>query len=268
MSLVIIMGGCQSSTREKESRTQVKVVKPSVEIETFTPSVDAVTRDFSTFWNYWNDHTKLAVNYIALGMAGEKMNHALFLKKLKTGKYLPVLVKKEGTMSYYKLTKLPKDVAPDISETISYTATRYYKYCQMEGRALPDFHFKDLDGRTYNRENCKGKILVLNTWFVKCAACKEEMPDLNQLVATYKDRKDIVFLGLCLDDADKIHSFLNQMAFAYHIIPDAMEYNRNGLHTSVYPTNTVVNKEGEVVKMMESNAPTLQLILEDLAAER
>lgn len=171
-SLVTILSGCQSNTQDKRVQRPEKSANASCALEVFSPNIDAVTKDFSIFWSYWNAHTNLALGYTALNAAGEKVDHGSFLKSLKEGKYLPVLIKNDGSTPFYKLVKIPKGAVNNISETVSYAASRYYTYSQMEGKPLPRFNFKDLDGHTYTNENCKGKVLVLNTWFIKCTACK------------------------------------------------------------------------------------------------
>lgn len=264
---LILMSGCQGNSSDL-TLMAIDTSEASGNrntIETFSPNADSITRDFRTFWNYWNFNTNLAVDYTALDEKGKVIGHDLFLKTLKSGKYLPVLVKKDRSRSYYQLVSMQHVSDHNISETISYEAARYYKYCQMEGKTLPEYNFKDLDGHTYNTSNCKGKILVLNTWFVRCGACKDEMPDLNRLKKSYKNRNDIVFLGLCLDGVDSIQKFLTRVPFTYHIIANAKEYNQTSLDIGVYPTNIIVDKKGKVVKVMEGNFDALKVKLAKLA---
>lgn len=63
----------------------------------------------------------------------------------------------------------------------------------MKDKPLPNFNFTDLNGHIYNKESCKGKIVVLNFWFINGAPFAAEIPLLNQLVELYKNRNDIIF---------------------------------------------------------------------------
>jgi thiol-disulfide isomerase/thioredoxin len=45
----------------------------------------------------------------------------------------------------------------------------------------------------------KGKIVVIKCWYIHCAACIKEFPEVNNLVRKYKDRKDIIFISLAED---------------------------------------------------------------------
>lgn len=38
----------------------------------------------------------------------------------------------------------------------------------LVGKKVPKFEFVDLNGHKYNRENTKGKILVMKFWFIGC----------------------------------------------------------------------------------------------------
>jgi thiol-disulfide isomerase/thioredoxin len=40
-------------------------------------------------------------------------------------------------------------------------------------------------------------------WFVYCQKCAEELPFLNMLVKEYENRKNILFIGLALDENKK-----------------------------------------------------------------
>lgn len=57
--------------------------------------------------------------------------------------------------------------------------------------------FLAFDDKTYGEKELSGKIVVMNFWYSKCLPCIKEIPELNKIVAEYKDNKNIVFLGFC-----------------------------------------------------------------------
>lgn len=61
----------------------------------------------------------------------------------------------------------------------------------------PLFEIKDLTGKTVHLEALKGKVVVLNFWFVECKPCVSEIPELNELVFDFQ-KEDIVFMALAL----------------------------------------------------------------------
>ncbi|MDB9836330.1 TlpA family protein disulfide reductase [Flavobacteriaceae bacterium] len=84
----------------------------------------------------------------------------------------------------------------------------------------PDFSAKDMNGKTYSLSSLKGKVVVINFWFVECKPCVIEMPELNEIVQKYKSEK-VVFLAFALNEQPKIESFLKKHAFDYTILPDS-----------------------------------------------
>src|SRR6476660_784019 len=67
------------------------------------------------------------------------------------------------------------------------------------GKKLELFTTKDLNGNPVDLVNARGKIIVLNFWFINCGAFRKEIPDLNKLVEQFKDNKDVLFIGVSLD---------------------------------------------------------------------
>ncbi len=109
----------------------------------------------------------------------------------------------------------------------------------------PDFQGEDIYGKFYDTENLAGKVVVLKFWFQACKPCLDEIPELNQLVAQYRDNSEVVFLAPSLDRKASILSFLQRMPFHYSIIPDARKIAHN-YNVPGYPTHVVINRFGKV----------------------
>ncbi|MEO7213776.1 TlpA disulfide reductase family protein [Mucilaginibacter sp.] len=102
------------------------------------------------------------------------------------------------------------------------------------------FSAKDVDGNKVDFKALAGKVIVLNFWFIACEPCKQEIPELNKLVA---NNPDVVFIGIGLDLKYEIKDFLKVTPFNYRQIYDAREdCNRYGINS--YPTNVVIDKKG------------------------
>ena len=93
-------------------------------------------------------------------------------------------------------------------------------------------------------ETLKGKVVVINFWFVECKPCVMEMPDLNKLVEKYKN-KNVVFLGLAMNEKTKIEKFLKTTNFKYNIVPDAQQVVQDYGVLS-FPTHVVIDKDANV----------------------
>ncbi len=114
-----------------------------------------------------------------------------------------------------------------------------------KGEKIKDFSVKDIKGNTYNTADLKGKIIVIKFWFIKCQPCIMEMPELNELVEKYKE-KEVVFLGLALDDEKALQSFIEKTAFHYNIVAKSTKL-ANQFDVEGYPTHFIVDKEGTIV---------------------
>ena len=114
----------------------------------------------------------------------------------------------------------------------------------FEGSKAKPFEMKDIDGNIYKMDDLKGKVVVLNFWFIGCAPCVQEMPELNELVAEYKE-DEVVFLGIANDRKRELQSFLNKKEFDYKIIPNgstlAMSYKIMG-----FPSHIVIGKDATI----------------------
>lgn len=109
----------------------------------------------------------------------------------------------------------------------------------------PSFIINDIEGNRVELEELKGKVVVINFWFIKCKPCIEEMPELNKLVKKYKDNENVVFLGITHDKKEKVTEFLKKEAFDYTLIPDAQSIV-NDYIVMGFPTNIVLDKLGDV----------------------
>jgi thiol-disulfide isomerase/thioredoxin len=125
---------------------------------------------------------------------------------------------------------------------------------EIIGKPAINFIASDLLGNTYSLDQLKGKLIVINFWFVECKPCVMEIPDLNQLVQKYKN-KDVVFLGIALSNKDKIQSFLKSKPFKYNIIPDAQDI-ASKYNILSYPTHMIIDKNSIVIYTNSGLSPT------------
>lgn len=113
------------------------------------------------------------------------------------------------------------------------------------GKKASSFSVTDMTGEHYSLESLKGKVVVINCWFVECKPCVMEMPDLNALADKYRDN-GVVFLGFALNDKKEIGKFLEKNPFRYRLVPNAMEIVQL-FGVSAFPTHIVLDPESTIV---------------------
>ena len=115
---------------------------------------------------------------------------------------------------------------------------------QWKDQPLPEGDFLQMiDGSVKSFSDYKGKLLVINFWYINCGPCIVEMPYLNDLVDKYQN-EDIQFLALSFDTIPDIKSFLNRTEFKYEhgSISRSMMYD----FTPVAPGHFIVDTEGVI----------------------
>lgn len=116
----------------------------------------------------------------------------------------------------------------------------------QEGMAAPAFTAKTLDGNRVDLTSLKGKVVVLNFWFIGCPSCRAHQPKLNELKAKFAGRDDVVFLAITADPASDVNKYLSKERFDYPQTTDADALIK-AFKVAVYPKNIVIDKNGEIV---------------------
>ncbi len=110
----------------------------------------------------------------------------------------------------------------------------------------PAFSAKDMNGKEWSLDKLKGKIAVLNFWFINCAPCVEEIPDLNGLKNKYANNKNVEFIAITFDSKADVKTFLQKNPFNYNIITDANKIMDDYIVVG-FPTNILLDKNNDII---------------------
>lgn len=116
----------------------------------------------------------------------------------------------------------------------------------QEGMAAPEIAGKTLDGKKIDAAMLKGKVVVLNFWFIGCASCRAHQPKLNELKAKFADRDDVIFLAVTADPAGDVRKYIEKEKFDFPQLTDAEQLLKT-FRFSGYPKNIVISRQGEIV---------------------
>ena len=115
-----------------------------------------------------------------------------------------------------------------------------------------NFTATSIDGNPVELESLKGKIVVLTFWSTRCAICHSEIPKLNRLTEQFRG-KDVVFLGLTMDNDAKATAYLQKNPFKFNILTNSFgvfyqyaEKDTKGNINMGFPTHFLVNQNGEI----------------------
>jgi peroxiredoxin len=227
------------------------------------PEVDPIQiqKDYSSWWTYQSKNIMLSRDFVALDTLSREIPKETFLDQLANSNYIPIRLQSDDVIYYYKLFKIQPNSDTSIKATINQEAFDVYKNFKMENTPFPKFSFKDLNGNLVSNETMKGKIVVIKCWYIHCAACIKEFPDVNKLVEKYKDRKDILFVSLAEDTPEQLKVFLARKPLSYSVIPNMKTYMNETLQLNAFPTHFIINKEGLITKVL-NNYKSLEVALE------
>lgn len=113
----------------------------------------------------------------------------------------------------------------------------------------PNFTLETLEGKSYQLNKLKGKVVVLNFWYLGCAPCLREFPQLNSTREKFKKDK-VVFLAISVDgSSENIRKLLTRKTFNYEIIATDFSVAKS-YRVKLYPTNVVIDSEG-IIKFVK-----------------
>lgn len=110
----------------------------------------------------------------------------------------------------------------------------------------PNFAIRTINNDEIRLDQLKGKIVVLNFWFIGCKPCIAELPALNKLVEKYAS-EDIVFIAFSTDSDQAIKDkLLPKYTFKYKLVSSKYDLSKLYCIVAGYPTNMVLDREGMV----------------------
>jgi peroxiredoxin len=117
---------------------------------------------------------------------------------------------------------------------------------RQEGTDAPVFDVPDINAKWINTSDLKGKVIVMNFWFIGCVGCMDEIPKLSALADKFEDNGDVVFVAIATNTPQELRSFLRVNKFNYRHVGQGLSlvklFNFNG-----YPKNIVIGRDGKIV---------------------
>jgi peroxiredoxin len=124
-------------------------------------------------------------------------------------------------------------------------------YLFAKGTPGYDFKLKDVNDKTYTLSSFKGKVVVLDIWAMWCGACLNEMPYFEKVEAAFKERDDVVFIGLSHDGLARKDVWKNFVAKkGWTNVELLANYNESvGKYYKIegIPRFMIFDKEGKIV---------------------
>lgn len=226
-----------------------------------------VTRAQDTVKKVVTPHFNINTNTVVKDSTGKTYTFKEWTALTRTREYVLVaedtnnpntafkLVKKDALMRKYHaspntgnaISTGQKNLSPEEAE--EQRMASYRKPMESEnftiGQEIESFSTHDMNGKKVKLKDLRGKVVMLNFWFIGCPPCRAEIPELNKLVELYEDNPNVVFLAVALDARYDIRNFLKIIPFNFDIIDDGSSI-ASIYKIHLYPTSVILDKEGKV----------------------
>lgn len=106
------------------------------------------------------------------------------------------------------------------------------------------FRFEDSTGKIHQLNDYKGQWVLVNFWATWCPPCLEEIPDL---IALYKDRKDVMIIGIAMDyeDTRTVMEYAEALSIPYPIVLGDRRIASQLDELSMLPSTYLFDPEGK-----------------------
>jgi peroxiredoxin len=123
---------------------------------------------------------------------------------------------------------------------------------QKVGTAAESFNATSLEGKDIYLQDYRGKVVVMMFWSTRCEICHSEIPKLNKITDKFVG-KDVVFMGLTIENETKVNLYLQKKPFKFTIVPNSLgvllkyaDRDGSGNPNVGFPFYFVINQSGEI----------------------
>jgi peroxiredoxin len=155
---------------------------------------------------------------------------------------------------------------PDLFERAGVMALR-------EGRRIPGFRLERFDGGWASRETWRDRLIVLNFWATWCAPCTVEMPTLEALWRTWRER-GLVVVAISVDRGaprELLDPYLRTLDLTFPVLLDPDARTAERWRVTGLPTTFIVRPGGDVVGMAQGprewDSAEMRALLEPMLPE-
>jgi len=248
--LILILSLFFINCKEENKNPIVVSKKEKNEIKTVSKKInyESISSNFISWWTYYNNEIDLSSNFLAYDYNSNKISKKEFLNLLTKGESIPVKLENKSNLIY----KLLKCDNIEILKIMRQESLKELEYFNREGELFPEFNFVSLENRTISSKSLKGNKIIIKTWFINCATCVKEFPELNNLVEN-SISKNYTFISFAFDETEKLRSFLKVKPLNYNNISVSKKFIEEKLKLNQYPTHIVIDKNGRIEKIFNNS---------------
>jgi len=103
-------------------------------------------------------------------------------------------------------------------------------------------------GTSFDLQEYRGKVLVLDFWASWCVPCRRSFPWMNEMHEKYEDQ-GLVIVGVNMDaEAADAEAFLREYPANFRIIEDANGELAKKFDVIAMPSSYIIDRNGDIVE--------------------
>lgn len=139
-------------------------------------------------------------------------------------------------------------------------ATLFISAAVSAQRPMPTAEVGTLDGKKVNLQEytTNGKIKVISFWATWCGPCKIELDAMKGHFSEWKDKYDIDFIAISVDDARniaRIKPLVAQKGWPFTVLLDSNQELMRTLNIYSIPQTFLVDQKGNIVHQYNGYVP-------------
>jgi len=114
------------------------------------------------------------------------------------------------------------------------------------GGATPALELRDVEGRLHRLGDYRGKVVLVNFWATWCEPCREEMPSMNKLRASFAGQPFAVLAVNLAESEARIRRFMEQVPLEFTVLMDRDSAVARAWRARVLPISFLVGPDGRI----------------------
>ncbi|RPJ40648.1 MAG: TlpA family protein disulfide reductase [Chloroflexi bacterium] len=115
------------------------------------------------------------------------------------------------------------------------------------GDKVPNFSLTTFDGKPFSSDQYAGKVVLVNFWASWCKPCEQEARELEEAYQQYKNKGDVVFVGLAYVDTEPNSlAYLEKFGITYANGPDLATKVSQMFRVRGVPETYVIDRQGRL----------------------
>ena len=117
---------------------------------------------------------------------------------------------------------------------------------RWDGGATPPLALEDLNGRSHDLTQYKGKVVLVNFWATWCEPCRAEMPSIDRLRSSLKGKPFEVLAVNLAEPLSRIENFAASLPLGFPLLRDRDGAAGKAWKAKLLPASFLIGRDGKI----------------------